>query len=353
MLGLEQFEIGHPHGSSHGHTRLVRLAYYEHPDYVPLLRRAYQLWRELEEETSRRLLFVTGGLYAGPFDGELVAGSLRAARQYGLDHQLLDGASLRRDHPLFRWRDEEVGLFEPQAGFVLCDAAIAAHAEVALRHGAVLRGHSAVTAWHADPKGVRITTSDGVHSAGTILFTAGPWTSTLLPALRWPLTITRQTLAWVWPTPPAPFELWRFPCWAIERPEGGLFYGFPITPGGEGGLGLKLALHAPGRPTEPSDVDRRVTAEDEAPIRAFLKARLPAADGPLLALKTCLYTSTPDGHFVIDRHPEHSNVVVASPCSGHGFKFAPVLGEALADLVEHGQTRHAIRFLGANRLQHA
>lgn len=363
VLGLEQFDIPTTLGSSGGITRLIRLCYFEHPDYVPLLHRAYELWRELERDASRRLLFVTGGVYAGRPAGELVAGSLAAARAHGLAHETIDRGELRRRWPQLRVPDDHVALVEPATGFVLCEQAVAAHAELALRSGAELRAQEPMMRWCAEGDGVRVETTRDTYSAARLLLTTGAWTAQAAPALGWPLTPTRQVTAWVWPRRPELFEMQgtgldavqlsaatqALPCWAVEHDGGGLHYGFPMSRDGTTGLGLKLGLHRATGPVEPDAVDRTRREGDEATVRSFLSTTLPDADGPLVALRVCLYTNTPDGHFAIDRHPRHEQVVVASPCSGHGFKFAPVVGEALADLVERGATRHPVGFLGARR----
>lgn len=361
VLGLEQFDIPTTLGSSGGITRLIRLCYFEHGDYVPLLHRAYELWRELERDSSRRLLFVTGGVYAGRPDGELVAGSLAAARLHGLAHESIDRAELRRRWPQLRVPEDHVALVEPATGFVLCEQAVAAHAELALRAGAELRAHEPALRWSIDGHGVQVQTAHDTYAAARLLLTTGAWTSQLAPALGWPLTPTRQVTAWVWPRRPELFEMptddaataanasARLPCWAVEHAGGGLHYGFPMSRGGETGLGLKIGLHQRMATVDPNVVDRLPQPADDATVRTFLRTTLPDADGPLLSLKVCLYMNAPDGHFVIDRHPGLEQVIVASPCSGHGFKFAPVIGEALADLVERGQTRHPVGFLGAHR----
>ncbi|MFO0872984.1 MAG: N-methyl-L-tryptophan oxidase [Phycisphaerales bacterium] len=383
VLGLDRFDIPTSMGSSHGITRLIRLCYFEHPDYVPLLRRAYELWREIEVESSRRLLFETGGVYVGRPDGELVAGSLAAAQAHALAHEVLDRAELASRWPQFRVPEDHVALFEPAMGYLLCEPAIMAHAELALRCGADLRGQEPVLRWSMDGAGVRVETPRGTHLASRLLITAGAWTAELAPRLGWPLRVTRQVVAWVWPkrpelfteasgapslggneqagsmpgsapglSPASPRRAPRphaFPCWAVQHPGGGLHYGFPMARHGETGLGLKLGLHQPADETHADRVDRSLRGDDEATVRDFLRSTLPDADGPLLAMKVCLYTNTPDGHFAIDRHPEHAPVIVASPCSGHGFKFAPVIGEVLADLLERNSTRHEIGFLRATR----
>jgi sarcosine oxidase len=353
VLGLERFDVPHAQGSSGGHTRLVRLAYYEHPDYVPLLRRAYELWDALGEEAGTQLLYRTGALYLGRPDGHLVAGSLQAARQHGLAHELLDAHAVAERCGPFRVPGHFAALYEPEAGFVLSERAIAAFADRALRSGAVLHGREPVRSWHADAQGVRVFTDRGTYHAGHLVLTVGAWTSEHVRDLGIPLTVTRQVLGWVWPRTPERFALGRFPCWAIEDDVDGfqgIYYGFPMLSGPALDMpGLKVAHHAPGPVTDPETLDRLPTAADEADFRPVLGKYLPDGDGPLLSMRVCMYTMSPDQHFVIDRHPAHANVTIGCGFSGHGFKLAPTMGEALADLATQGRSDLPVAFLSSAR----
>lgn len=353
VLGLERSDIPNALGSSHGFSRMIRLCYYEHPDYVPLLVRAYELWRELETLSGRSLLHITGGLYMGPEGCESVAGALRTAREHSLPYELLSRVQLQARYPVFRVPSDHVALYEPSAGFLIPEAVIAAQAELALRAGAVLCAHEEVLEWRADAGGVRVTTL-GVRGrrefhADRIVFTAGSWTERLLAELGVVLRVTRQVMAWVWPKRPELFELGELPVWAIDNPTGGLHYGFPIDPDSPVS-GFKLALHRRNAEVDPDTVARGPLPGDEETVREVLRERIPDADGDLLALRVCLYTNSPDSHFVIDRLPGHDGrAVVACGFSGHGFKFASVMGEVLADLALDGTTRHPVGFLGLNR----
>lgn len=353
VLGLERFDVPHAQGSSAGQTRLIRLAYYEHPDYVPLLRRAYELWDALGEETGVPLLHRTGALYLGRPEGELIAGSLRAAREHRLAHEVLDAAAVEQRFGGFRVPEGFAAMHEPEAGFVLAERAIAAMAERALHHGAELHGREPVRSWQVDRGGVRVVTDRGTYHAGHLVFTAGAWTAPLVRDLGVPLTVTRQVLGWVWPRVPERFALGRFPCWAIEDDAPGfqgIYYGFPLMTGAAmEAPGLKVAHHAPGPATHPDALDRATTAADEGDFRPALSKYLPDADGPLLSMRVCMYTMSPDQHFVIDRHPAHERVTIGCGFSGHGFKLAPVMGEALADLALHGRSELPVAFLGRAR----
>jgi sarcosine oxidase len=348
VLGLEQFDIPHALGSSTGFSRMIRMAYYEHPDYVPLLRRAYELWHEIEADSRQKLLYLTGGLYLGTADSDLIAGSMRSAREHKLPHELLDRRALAERFPQFQTPDDWVAMLEPNAGFLLPEKVVAAYADQAMRHGAELHGREPVVAWSADARGVTVQTPRDTYHAAHLLICGGAWSGRLLKDLAIELQVTRQVMGWVWPREPARFALDVLPVWAIGHPDGSLHYGFPMM---SDNPGVKIAHHAPGQPTNPDHVARDPQPGDEATFRSALRQFLPAADGPLLALRTCLYTNSIDHHFILDRHPQHKNVTFACGFSGHGFKFASVIGEVLADLAMVGKTALSIKFLGIDRLK--
>ncbi len=337
-VGIERFTAGHDKGSSHGETRIIRLGYFEHPSYVPLLRRTYELWRGLEAECGRPLMHITGIAEIGTPDSEVVAGTLAASRMHSLPHEVLDAAETMRRFPAFRIPDNYVGVVQPDGGFLDVEPSVAAMIALAQSAGAQVRMEEAVRAIVPSGNGVRIETASGVIDAGMAIVCAGAWTKQLLPGLPVELRVTRQVQAWFEPADAAPFAPGRFPVFLLQSRHG-VHYGFPP----HGGSGVKVARHhASNEPIDPDTVDRAVSADDEALIRAALADHIPAANGPTLAAKTCLYTVTPDHDFIVDRMPGAANVIVASPCSGHGFKFAPVLGEILADLALQGATRHDI-----------
>jgi sarcosine oxidase len=324
------------------------MAYYEHPDYVPLLRRAYDLWHELEADCGQKLLYETGGVYMGPPDGHVVSGALRAARQHGLAHEALSRREIARRFPQFRVPDDFAGIWEPRAGFLLPEKVIATQAEGGLRAGAQLHGREPVLAWHSTGSAVAVRTAKAEYHAGRIVFCGGPWTAKLVGDLGVQLVVTRQVLGWVWPRRPELFELGTFPVWGIEGDDGSLSYGFPLL---RDNPGLKVARHGRGQETDPDRVKREATEEDEAEVRQIVERNLPDGNGPTLSLRTCLYTNSPDGHFVIDAHPAHANVILACGFSGHGFKFASVIGEVLADLATRGMTDMPVGFLALQRFE--
>jgi sarcosine oxidase len=328
VLGLDRFAPPHAFGSSHGRSRIIREAYFEDPLYVPLVQRAYALWDALQEESGREGLVRTGGLMIGPPDGVVVSGAVRSAREHGLPHEVLDAAAVHRRVPGFRPAADMVGVWEPRAGYVVPEAAIAAHLALAARYGAALHTDEPVVGWRATSAGVEVTTSRGAYAAERLVLAAGAWMPRLLGALDVPLAIERNVLHWFRPAHPTSlFDPDRFPIFICEYAPGLAWYGFP-----DAGDGVKVALHHQGERADPDALRRTVSPEEVAAVRALLGTFMPAADGPLAESAVCMYTNTPDEHFVIDRHPAHANVVVASPCSGHGFKFASAIGEQLAGL---------------------
>ena len=345
VLGIEAVTPGHEGGSSHGLTRMVRLSYFEHPSYVPLLRRAYALWRELEQAAGRRLLHTTGIAEIGPQDGMLIPATLAASRLHGLPHDILDARETMRRYPAFHLPADYVAVLQPDGGFIEAAAAIGAHVALAQTHGASLRLGETVQAIEPRGSGVRVVTDRARIDARIAIAAAGPWTSMLLPTASLPLRMTRQVLGWFAPRELAHFADGRCPVFLIESRHG-IHYGIPFT----GEAGVKIAKHHHADETVDSDTcDRAISAHDEALIRAAISEHVPAADGPLIAAKTCLYTMTPDGDFILDRLPEAPQIIIASPCSGHGFKFASVIGEILADLALTGATAHDISRFRADR----
>ena len=348
VLGLERFTPAHAHGSSTGRSRIIRQAYMEDPAYVPLLLRAYELWERIEREAGEPLLTLSGGLMLGAPDSQAVAGATRSAREHGLEHELLDAAEIRRRFPPLRPDEGTVGLFERRAGFVRPEASIEAHLRRAAALGAELHFEEPALSWQADERGVLVTTARGSYAAGRLVIAPGAWAPGLLADAGVPLQVLRQVLYWLAPEGGVePFLPDRFPIYIWEVSPELSFYGFPHQEGPPGGV--KVALHTGGTPCSPATIDRTVRPDDVAGLRAAVGDRIPALRGPLLDAATCMYTSTPDEHFVIGMHPRRPNVVLASPCSGHGFKFASVVGEMLADLAETGATRHPIGLFDPGR----
>ena len=336
VVGIEQFVPPHAYGSSHGHTRIIREAYYEHPLYVPLVRRAYELWGELERESGGlTLLLRTGGVMIGSESSALVRGALESAKAHRIPHEVLSAGKLHRRFPSLSPLDEMVGVLETRAGVLLPEKIIGAQLNLAARHGAVLKTGEAVVGWEATPEGVVVRTAQGRYGARQLVFAAGAWTGALLGELAPPLVVERQVMHFFEPSRSAEeFGPERMPVSIWQLGNGQFFYTTPDV-----GHGVKVGVHHGGATTTPERVDRRVTPDEDAIVYDLLRRFLPFAKGRILGSAVCLYTNTPDGHFVIDRLPGVPACLLVSACSGHGFKFASAIGEAVAELVVTGSTR--------------
>jgi sarcosine oxidase len=349
VLGLERYTIPNEMGSSHGSSRIIRLAYFEHPSYVPLVRRSYELWRELQQEWGEQLLHTTGCLHLGAPGTAVIDGCLRSCHEHGLEYQVLDSAEVMRRFPAYRLPAETMAVLEAEGGFLVPEKCIDAHAAGARAAGAELRIGEAVSGWEAIPGGVRVQTERGSYEAARLVLTAGSWTGKLAAALAPVLQPERQVIAWLEVARPELFDQAGFPVFVMEVPEG-IYYGFPLFAGGPPGFKLGR-LHHRYEVVDPDLLDRGGAGpEDEALLRSFATSYLPDGAGRALAMKVCLFTNTPDEHFLVDLHPDHPEVVVAAGFSGHGFKFCSVLGEILADLAIDGGTRHDIDLFRAGRL---
>lgn len=330
VLGLDRYTPPHALGSSHGETRIIREAYFEHPLYVPMVQRAYELWRALEQTSGARLLLETGGLMIGRPDSALIEGARRSAELHRLPHSMLTAAEVQARFPALHPEPDMVAVLEPRAGVLFPEACIRAQLGQALRHGAELRFDEPVLRWESESDFVHVSTRHGDYRARQVIVSAGAWVGSLLPDLELPFRIERQVQHWFDPMKDVstfspsrcPVHLWQFD-------EGRFFYGFPDL-----GTGVKAAFHHAGEATTIDDVRREVSAAEIDAVRTALRRFVPNADGPARESLVCLYTNTPDEHFLIDRHPIEPRVLVASPCSGHGFKFAPVVAEILADRVQ-------------------
>ncbi len=348
VLGIERFGPAHDQGSSHGDSRIIRQAYYEDPAYVPLLRRAFELWSELEPEVPGGNMRLTGGLLIGRPDSRIISGSTRSVRRWGLAHEILTPADVSERFPTFALAEDEVGLFEPNAGFVRPERTVAAHLDLARRAGATLRFGEVVHGWSADPggDGVVVTTDSGTVAAGRLILAPGAWAPRLLP--QFPLVVERQVMYWFEPIGGAePYGPDRHPVYIGVDQTGREFYGFPAADAAA--TTAKVAFFRQRDECDPDAIDREVSAGESTEMAGFIRRWLPTLPGRLERAATCLYTTTPDSHFVVGLHPEHPSVAVACGFSGHGFKFVPVIGEILADLATDNATRHDIALFDPNR----
>lgn len=348
VAGVEQFEPVHKLGASHGRTRLIRMAYFEGPQYVPLLRRAFELWDELERKCGATLFSRTGAVYAGAQQTDLISGTLASAQEYGLDAQLIEGDELRRRFPLLRLLPDEVAVYEPGAGAVFPEATVKAHVTLARDAGAALRFGTRVTHWDASAHEVRLILDDGEElRARKLVLTVGPWFANIFRELNIALQIERNVQVWFDPKSPAAFAPDRFAPFALER-GGRFFYGFP-----DYGDGMKCAFHHTGNFTDPASIDRTVAKHEIEEVGSALAAFIPSAAGAYRESSACMYSLTPDHHFVIGPHPDFENVFLAGGFSGHGFKFVPVIGEIMANFVCTGEPGYEIGMFSPRRFTHS
>ncbi len=347
VLGLEKFTPAHDKGSSHGGSRIIRQSYFEDPAYVPLLLRAYELWERLAADTGPEVYRLTGGLFMGPPDCLTVAGSQRASQEWGLPHEMLDAAEIRRRYPTLTPYPGDIALYEAKAGFARPELTVQAHLTLAERAGAELHFGEPVIAWTETGEGVSVTTERDTYTAGQLVICPGAWAPQLLARFGIPITIERQVLYWFDPLDgTAPFG--DHPIWIHEDADAMQAYGFPAIDGPDGGV--KVAFFRKGIACTPETIDRNVHEREIAEMRERVRRVMPALGGPCLHAATCMYSNTPDQHFVIARHPHSDNITVACGFSGHGFKFVPIVGEILADLATDGMTGHPISLFDPKRL---
>jgi sarcosine oxidase len=344
VLLLEQFDLQHPYGSSHGATRVIRTAYFEHPDYVPLAQRAWDKWMTMGD-----FIVKTGGLYVGPRDSPLIAGSIEAAEKHGLTYEL-DGGQLNAARKQMRVPEGFATFWEADCGVLMASAAVDHLVNRCRDQGVKLCANAALRDWSATDTGVRVTTDSSEFEADFLAICAGPWASQVLDHLKLSLVVTRQVVAYTEPANPLLFTSDRFPVTCFTDGDGAFYYAIPICNSGNYRTkAFKVGRHNPGCIVSPNSVQRTSTVEDIEFASVGLQEFIPGALGRLVSSEICLYTSTPDGHFIIDLHPEYKRVAYACGFSGHGFKFAPVVGEALSDLMLHGRSELPVQFLRIDR----
>lgn len=345
VLGIERFGVAHDMGSSHGVTRIIRLAYYEDPSYVPLMRRAYDLWRELEATTGDKILHITGSIDAGPPGSMTFDGSVESCEQHGLPYEVLTSADITKRFPGYSLPSETMAVYQPDGGFLLPERCIELYVGLAEGLGADVRTNEQVLDWSSTGNGVTLRTDQGHYEAESLVVTAGAWASFLLPQLKELAVPERQVLGWFETSRPELFTPEHFPVFNLMVDEG-RFYGFP-----EFGIpGFKVGrYHHFEEQVDPDTIDREPNQRDETMLREFTERYFPDAAGATSSMKACMFTNSPDEHFILDRLPDAPQVVVAAGFSGHGFKFCSVVGEILSDLVTKGETRHDVGMFGLGR----
>jgi sarcosine oxidase len=345
VVAFDRFAPPHTMGSTHGQTRIIREAYFEHPLYVPLVRRAFDLWEELSRASGRVLMKKTGGIMIGPESGALVSGARASAIEHRISHRMLSSAAIRNHFGVFEPMDDWVGVLETRAGVLFAELCVQSFLEVATRAGAAVHYNDPVVRWKADGEGVVVHTAHGVYRAERLVLAAGPWMREMVNDLVLPLAVERQMQHWFEPASFAGlFESWRCPVTLWEYAPDRMFAVVP-----DFGHGIKVIIHHQGELTTAESVRRDISSEEDARVLDLLRRFLPKAKGRQLAKSVCLYTNTPDSHFVIDLHPLHPQVIIASPCSGHGFKFASAIGEILADVATDTAPRFDLAPFGLRR----
>lgn len=339
VVAFDRHSPPHDKGSTHGDSRITRLAYLEGAFYVPLLRETFAMWRELEAETGAELLTMTGLLTMGTPRSEQITATLESARQHHLDVHTLEPSDMRKRYPQHIVADDEVAVFDPNAGFVRPERAVEA-----MTRGVDLRRNTVVTAVEPRGDGVEVVTDDGREHFDGAVIAAGPWVRELVAWL--PVTVERQVMVWLAMTADQSFAPDRFPVWLRAASEGDM-YGFPTLDG----RSIKLGGHHGGEAATPDNVRRTVSDADLDPLRLFVTRHLRGVTRHVVKSAVCMYTNSPDEHFIVDLHPDSRRIVVLSPCSGHGFKFSPVMGDVAADLVLDGSTRRDISHFSIARLQ--
>lgn len=341
-LGIEQFSLAHDRGSSHGATRIIRRAYFEHPDYVPLVDRSFAMWEDLEKKSGRRLLTRHGLLLMGPPNGPIISGVRRAAHAHRMAIDELSRSEVQRRYAGFLPTADSVALLESDAGFLYVEECVRTYVEQAQDCGAVARFNTSVLNWEISPSGVSVATTEGSFRAKRLVVSAGPWSARFLSDLHLPLEVRRKVVLWLRPSSDVYDITHGCPIFGFDTSEG-FFYGFPQIDS----RGVKVGDHTGGDVVTSADqVARTLLPGDPDRILRFTREFMPGLTDEILGHSICLYTMTPDEHFIVDRHPRHPNVAFAAGFSGHGFKFAPVVGRTLIDLVDENATAAPIRFSG-------
>jgi sarcosine oxidase len=351
-LTLEKFMLNHSYGSSHGRTRIIRTAYTESPLYVPIVKRALQLWFELQNLSQESIIRLTGGLQVGPPNGSLIVGASRSAREYEIEHEILPAKEIQDRFPVFSPVEGSVGMYEKDAGVLFAEECVKAYVKLAEEEGGLFTFSEPMVRWAVAERehGFVVTTAKEEYEANSLILTSGSWTRELVPDLGLPLEIERQTVFWMNPKEPSHFlSADQMPIFIFEESGPGLssslFYGTPDV-----GDGIKAGKHHGGAILQkPDEVKREVTKEDEMSIRAFLEKRIPVANGTVASSTTCIYTNTPDGNFIVDSHPKHKNLWIVSACSGHGFKFASAIGEIIAQEILEEKSQFDLAAFKLNR----
>ena len=347
VLGLEKHAIPHEMGSSHGYSRMIRYTLQEHPSYVPLVRRSYELWHEMEETAGEELMVTTGSIRAGAPNSPFFLNAQEACDLHSIPYEILTASEVNKRFPGYRFPEEISSVYQADGGFLLPERCIVTHVQAAERAGADVHSQETVLDWEVRGDGVQVRTDRDTYTAGRLVVTAGPWAANLVPELAAYAVPERQVMGWFQPKRPELYAAEAFPVFGVFTEEG-RYYGFPshAVPGFKIGRAHHLL-----QKVDPDAIDREVHPEDEDILRQAVNRYFPLAAGKLLDGKTCMYTNTPDEHFMIGTLDGQPQVSVAAGFSGHGFKFASVIGEIMADLAQNGATEHDINLFRLDRFK--
>ena len=347
VLGVEKHAIPHEMGSSHGYSRMIRYTLQEHPSYVPLVRRSYELWHEMEETAGEELIVTTGSIRAGAPDSPFFLNAQEACDLHSIPYEILTASEVNKRFPGYRFPEEISSVYQADGGFLLPERCIVTHVQAAERAGADVHSQETVLDWEVRGDGVQVRTDRDTYTAGRLVVTAGPWAANLVPELAAYAVPERQVMGWFQPKRPELYAAEAFPVFGVFTEEG-RYYGFPshAVPGFKIGRAHHLL-----QKVDPDAIDREVHPEDEDILRQAVNRYFPLAAGKLLDGKTCMYTNTPDEHFMIGTLDGQPQVSVAAGFSGHGFKFASVIGEIMADLAQNGATEHDINLFRLDRFK--
>ncbi len=350
VCGIDRFAPPHSFGSSHGQSRIIRQAYHESPMYVPLVKEAYNLWHELENVSGKKLLLKTGGIMLGDKNASVVTGAKLSAEMHDLEYEYLDAKAIKQKFPALKPTDETVGVVEKDAGMLFPEKCIHANLEQANKNGAMILLNETVQSIKQQNSYIEIETNKGIYQTEKLIVSAGAWLTQLMPELKLPLTVERQVMYW-FKNNNAAFQPdllpEKLPVYIWEYQRGKMFYGFPDV-----GDGIKIAYHHAGEKTEPENLRNQVADKNEIENIMQIAATYLKVEPSFNYANVCMYTNTPDENFIIDFHPSSKNIMIASPCSGHGFKFASVTGKILSDMATGHQTQFDISPFSIQRFKH-
>ncbi|MBC7473105.1 MAG: N-methyl-L-tryptophan oxidase [Candidatus Sericytochromatia bacterium] len=344
VLGLDQFNPPHNFGSSHGETRIIREAYFEHPLYVPLVQRAYDLWEDLQQKTtniksdklennesallSDRLFLKTSGLMLGKKDSGVVSGAKKSAETHNLNYKLFNSDQIKKNYPAFNIPADNIGILENRAGILFPEKCIKKYLEYAKNKGVKINYNEKMISWKSNNSNITVTTDKNVYYTDKLILSTGAWIKEIIPNLK--LKITRQVLFWLDTKGNDEFKSEKFPIYICEKNPEKIFYGFPDL-----GTGMKIAFHNHGQEIKPDNLDKNIYSDEIKEISDIVGKYFPKLKTNIIKSEVCMYTNTEDENFIIDYYPSNNNVIVASPCSGHGFKFSSAIGEILSQMANN------------------